>query len=145
MDELQLFIGYWVLETTDPKQPLALTTFAWEMNGRYLVQRSRIPLPKAPDSMAIVSPVQRGPEQYIQHYFDDRGVVRTYDMWYQDPTWTLIRNKPDFSELDVQQKFTGVFGNDFNTIQGRWETSQDGLSWALDYEVFFRRTTNPFG
>ena len=98
-----------------------------------------MPVPAAPDSLAIVAADPRT-GGYTQHYFDSRGVVRLYAMTFTDGVWTLIREAPDFSPLDFRQRFTGTFSADGNTITGAWEKTADGGEWEHDFALTYRRT-----
>lgn len=44
-------------------------------------------------------------------------------MGLQEGGWTLLRDAPDFSPLDFQQRFRGTFSAVGDTIDGWWETS----------------------
>ena len=112
-----------------------LTTFEWLSGRRFLVQRWQVDHPEAPDGIAIIGP---GPAKatYLQHYFDSRGVARSYDMSFTDKVWTLRRlaTAPDFS-----QRFSGNFSEDDNAIYGRWENLADGSSWSHDFDLTYTR------
>jgi hypothetical protein len=92
----------------------------------------------APDGIAIIG-VDPDHEAYSQHYFDSRGVARVYAMSLSDGVWKLLRDSPDFSPLNFSQCFTGTFGDDGNTIDGRWETSSDGSSWEHDFDLTYTK------
>src|SRR5438270_6640767 len=113
-------------------QAQAYSVFEWTLDTQFLVQRSEVQDPKAPNSLAIVA-YDPGRKAYRQHYFDSRGVVRLYLMTFNGGTWTLLRDAPDFTPLDFSQRFTGTFSPDRNTIRGTWETSSDGVTWAHDF------------
>ena len=84
--------------------------------------------------------ISSGPDGYLQHYFDSRGVVRLYRMSLKDSTWTLLRTKPDFTPLEFSQRFVGTLAPDGSRIDGRWETSHDqGHSWDLDFPLSYFR------
>jgi hypothetical protein len=53
--------------------------------------------------------------------------------------WTLERKAPDFTPLELHQRWLGTLSSDGNTIEGRWGTSADGREWQLDFELFYRR------
>jgi hypothetical protein len=53
--------------------------------------------------------------------------------------WTLLRDTPDFTPLAFAQRFTGTFSADGRRINGRWETSQDGSAWALDFHLSYTK------
>jgi hypothetical protein len=52
---------------------------------------------------------------------------------------TLLRDAPDFSPLDLSQRFSGTFSADGRTIDGRWESSRDGSSWERDFDLIYRK------
>src|SRR5690606_32403003 len=96
----------------------ARATFEWMPGERFLVQRWEIPFPGAPDGIAIIGPDPGNEGNYLQHYFDSRGVARVYRMSFANGTWKLWRDAPDFSPLDFAQRFTGTFSPDGRTIAG---------------------------
>ena len=118
---------------------LARSRFEWALDGQFLLQHTEVPVPAAPDSLAIVAADPRT-GGYTQHYFDSRGVVRLYAMTFTDGVWTLIREAPDFSPLDFRQRFTGTFSADGNTITGAWEKTADGGGeWEHDFALTYRK------
>jgi hypothetical protein len=110
----------------------------WALGGQFLVQRSEVSYPDAPDSMAIIGLDPAG-DGYLQHYFDSRGVARVYAMNLSDGVWTLIRDAPDFSDLNFAQRFNGTFSEDGRAIAGAWEMSQDGVNWNHDFDLAYAR------
>jgi hypothetical protein len=140
--ELDVLVGEWATQAAFPDAPpsgsLARTVFEWMTGGRLLVQRWEVDVPEAPDGIAIIG-VRPDGDGYLQHYFDSRGVVRVYEMTLGDGVWELLRVKPDFSPLDFSQRFIGRFSEDGVTIDGRWETSDDGSNWRLDFELAYTR------
>ena len=138
MERLEPFIGEWSTEVSFPDAPFGHSVFEWALDGAFLTQRSGNPHPAAPDGFVIVAPDPAG-RGYLQHYFDSRGVVRLYEMTFEDGVWTLLRAKPDFSPLDFSQRYIGEFGDDGDSIRGRWETSGDGSAWELDFELNYTR------
>jgi hypothetical protein len=141
LERLKPFVGEWSMEASLPL-PLdtrARSVFEWALDGRFLVQRAEITHPDAPDSVSLIG-VDPGGEAFSQHYFDSRGVVRVYAMTFDDGIWTLLRDSPDFSPLNFWQRFTGTFGADRNTIDGRWEISHDeGSNWEKDFDLAYTR------
>lgn len=145
---LDVFVGHWSLEARFPGQepagpagggPAVRSRFEWTLAGQFLLQRTEVPIPDVPDSLAIVaaSP-QTG--RYTQHYYDSRGVARVYAMSFADRVWTLTRESPDFSALDFRQRFTGTFSADGNTITGAWEKSAaGGGEWEHDFALIYHR------
>jgi hypothetical protein len=72
----------------------------------------------------------------LPHYFDSRGVARSYVMTFSDKVWTLQRfaSAPDFS-----QRFIGTFTDDGDTINGGWEISHDASNWTPDFRLTYTR------
>ncbi len=147
LSALDAFVGEWDVEAHLPDAapaPVAglpivgRAVFEWMFGGEFLVQRTTIPDPGAPDSFAIVG-VDAGPGAYTQHYFDSRGVARVYAMTFSDGVWTLLREAPDFTPLDFSQRFSGRFSADRTTIAGTWEVRTDGSSWEHDFDLTYTR------
>jgi hypothetical protein len=140
MRPLESLIGEWSMELAIPgAAPVGSgsAVFEWILGGRFVVQRTSSPDPNAPDGFMVISADQ--PAGYTQHYFDDRGVVRVYEMTFADGEWTLLRERPDFSPLDFSQRFVGTFSKDGHTIEGRWEQRSDDGDWRLDFGLTYRR------
>jgi hypothetical protein len=146
---LGVFVGEWILEVRFPgdepvpsiakEGPQARSRFEWALDEQFLLQRTEIPIPEAPDSLTIIS-VDLGTGAYTQHYYDSRGVVRLYAMSLADGVWTLTRESADFSPLAFRQRFTGTFSPDGNTISGAWEKCFNGAGWEHDFALTYRRT-----
>ena len=127
-------------ENLPPTDDRGRVVFEWMTGGQFLVERWEIPVPEAPDGIAIIGPDERGnADRYLQHYFDSRGVARVYKMTIENATWKLWRDEPDFSPFDFAQRFTGTFTDDGNTIEGRWEICHDGSTWEHDFDLVYRR------
>jgi hypothetical protein len=142
LERLDVLVGEWAVEADFPglAAPPARSVFEWTLDGRFLVQRTEIPLSGVPDSMAIVA-VDPEAGGYTQHYFDARGVVRVYAMTFAGGVWRLLREAPDFSPLSFRQRFTGYVGDDGNTIRGTWEMANDGsTTWEKDFALTYRRS-----
>lgn len=142
---LEPFVGEWRIEApafaaeVDPDlADAARVSFEWTLGGAFLLQRSSIPVPGAPDGLSVIAPDHDG-DGYTQHYFDSRGVVRIYAMAFDGRDWTLERRRPDFTPLPFHQRWIGAFSRDASTIEGRWETSPDGDAWELDFELAYVR------
>jgi hypothetical protein len=146
---LDIFAGEWVLQARFPggepapsiaqeEGPQARSRFEWTLDGQFLLQRTEVPVPEAPDSLAILS-VDPETGTYTQHYYDSRGVVRLYAMSLADGVWTLTRDSADFSPLDFRQRFVGTFSQDGNTISGAWEKCLPGADWEHDFYLTYRR------
>jgi hypothetical protein len=137
-------IGRWSMQASFPGAPASdlrgLTVFEWVAGETLLLQRWDVPHPDAPDGVAIIG-FDAGTGTYRQHYFDSRGVARVYEMSFTSDVWKLTRTAPDLSPLDFSQRFTGTFSADHNTIEGEWETSEDGSRWQHDFDLTYTRLT----
>ncbi len=139
---LDPLIGEWSMEVAFPDAPpvdaRARVTFEWMPGGRFIVERWEVPVPEAPDGLAVIGPDSDG-KGYLQHYFDSRGVARVYRMSFADGVWKLWRDSADYSPLDFSQRFEGRFSDDGNTIAGRWEICHDGSTWEKDFDLTYIR------
>jgi hypothetical protein len=141
LDRLEPFVGEWDLDVSlpSPDEVRARAVFEWALDGRFLVQRVEISIPEAPNSIALIG-ADPGGDAFTQHYYDSRGVIRLYAMTFEDGVWTLLRDSPDFSELNFFQRYTGTFSVDGDTIDGHWEMSHDeGATWEHDFDLVYRR------
>ena len=134
------FIGEWRVETSlgPPGEVQARAVFEWALGGAFLVQRSEVDVPEAPDSLGVVAADPDG-GGYRQHYFDSRGVVRLYAMTFDGRVWTLTRERPDFTPLEFAQRYTGTFSDDGARVDGRWEIKPPGQDWRTDFEMDYVR------
>ncbi len=139
---LEPFVGEWGVEVTFPGQPPASsgarTTFEFMPGERFLVQRWGVPIPEAPDGIAIIG-IAEETNTLLQHYFDTRGVARVYEMSFADGIWKLSRDTADFSPLGFSQRFEGAFSEDGHKIEGAWEICHDGAAWEHDFAMTYRK------
>jgi hypothetical protein len=112
--------------------------FEWMTGEQFLIQCWDVPVPEAPDGLAIIG-FDEGRGTFLQHYFDSRGIACVYAMRLEDGLWTLRREAPDFSPLDFAQRYTGSFSDDGTTIVGRWEIAHDGSTWEHDFDLTYVR------
>jgi hypothetical protein len=117
----------------------ARVSFGWLPGKRFLIERWEVPVPEAPDGIAIIGADPESQGAYLQHYFDSRGVARVYKMSLEDGVWKLWRDEPDFSPLDFSQRYTGTFSDDGKTITGRWQKAPDGSNWETDFDLTYRK------
>jgi hypothetical protein len=142
IDELEPLVGEWAMKPDFPSLPPveghARVVFEWMEGGRFLIQRWEVPIPEAPDGLAIIG-YDEGRGTLLQHYFDSRGVARVYEMAFDGRVWKLSRETEDFSPLSFKQRFEGTFSDDGRTIEGRWEKTNDGGEWELDFHMTYTR------
>jgi hypothetical protein len=141
VEALKALVGDWEMEVTfqgmDPAGG-ASVSYEWMPGERFLVQRWEVPVPEAPDGLAVIG-WDEGRGTLLQHYFDSRGVARVYEMTLEGGTWTLERTKEDFSPLEFSQRFTGRFNEDGSRIDGTWEISHDHETWEKDFDLSYLR------
>ena len=147
---LDWLIGAWATEATHPAMPGAVvhgtTEIEWLEGERFLAIRSRNDHPDFPDAISILGDMGsdrvdhgRGTAVEVQtslhmHYFDSRGVFRVYETRVSDDCWQWWRTAMGFS-----QRFTGRFTDDGDTIVGRSQLCEDGVHWADDLAITYRR------
>jgi hypothetical protein len=143
---LDVLVGEWSIEVsfdgTPPADAGARASFEWMPGERFLVERWSVPVPEAPDGIAIIGPDPAHEGDFLQHYFDTRGVARVYRMTLAGDVWTLWRDEPDFSPLDFRQRYVGTFSADRRTITGAWEICHDGTTWQHDFDLSYRRLSS---
>jgi hypothetical protein len=126
-----------VFKGVPPADVGARVSFEWLPGEQFLIERWEVPVPEAPDGIAIIGPDPKRDGQYLQHYFDSRGVARVYKMSFANGVWKLWRDEPDFSSLDFAQRYTGTFSSDGTTIVGAWEICHDGKTWDHDFDLTY--------
>jgi hypothetical protein len=66
---LDMLVSDWTEQVDLPGTPAGQMSFQWTLDGQFLLQRSEIPEPNFPDSVAIIA-VAADATGYTQHYFD---------------------------------------------------------------------------
>jgi hypothetical protein len=134
---LEPLVGEWTLEASPPGgEPWpggGRSTFEWHPSGAHLVQRTIVELPEAPDSVSIIG-CDGANGTYYQLYADERGVSRVYEMSITRGEWKLWRSGQPFA-----QRFTATFADEGSTVLGRWEMSEDGVTYVTDFDLVYRR------
>jgi hypothetical protein len=143
---LDPLVGEWTMHPKFPNAPTppdvdARIRFEWLSGERFLIQRWEVPVPEAPDGIAIIGADPKNAGGFLQHYFDSRGVARVYRMTLANGEWKLWREEADFSPLDFGQRYTGKFSRDGKTITGAWEICHDGRTWEHDFELRYARVS----
>ena len=134
---LEPLVGEWTLEANWPDARAwpggGKVTFEWHASGAHLLERATADLPEAPANVSIIG-CDAANGTYFQLYSDERGVCRVYEMSIGNGEWKLWREGEPFS-----QRFTATFGDDGNTITGRWEIAEDGTNYTTDFDLVYRR------
>jgi hypothetical protein len=141
LDALEPLVGEWSILASFDATPAvdigARATFEWLPGKTFLIQRWEVPVPEAPDGIAIIGPDPSREGGYLQHYFDSRGVARVYKMSFDGGVWKLWRDEADLSALDFRQRYAGAFDDGGRTISGSWEICHDGETWEHDFDLTY--------
>lgn len=141
-EALEPLVGEWRIEMLLPGVELpdvdARVTFEWRGDKAFVLERWTVPVPEAPDGLAVIR-WDEGRGTFLQHYFDERGVARVYEMTLGEGVWTLERTKPDFSDFAFSQRFTGRFSEDGDRIDGTFEIAHDHETWEKDFDIVYLR------
>ena len=83
-ENLAPLIGEWSMKMImpgeeEPPDIGARVTFEWMGDKAFVLERWTIPIPEAPDGLALIG-WDEGRGTFLQHYFDERGVARVYEM-----------------------------------------------------------------
>lgn len=144
-DALEPLIGEWRLEMllsgVDLPDVDARVTFEWHGDRAFVLQRWTVPIPEAPDGLAVIR-WDEGRGTFLQHYFDERNVARVYEMTLAGGVWTLERTKPDFSDFAFSQRSVGHFSEDGNRIDCTLEIAHDHETWEKDFDLVYTRVSH---
>jgi hypothetical protein len=143
LKQLEPFVGEWSLEMVMPGQKPtpdigARVSFEWMPGNRWVIERWTVPVPDAPDGIAVIG-YDEGGGKLLQHYFDQRGVARVYEMSFEGGVWKLERTREDFSPYEFAQRYTGTFSKDGDRIDGTWEIAHDKKTWEKDFDLNYIR------
>jgi len=145
-ERLAPLIGEWSMAIVMPgeERPAKLpdigarVTFEWMEGQAFVLERWTVPIREAPDGLAVIG-WDEGRGTFLQHYFDQRGVARVYEMSLANGIWKLERTKPDFSPFDFSQRFTGTLTVESERIDGTWEIANDHETWTKDFDLIYTR------
>jgi len=117
----------------------ASSKFDWILDGQFLVERSEVDHPQAPNGSKVVGANADG-DGYTQHYFDSRGVARVYAMTFEDGDWGAAARNPGLHAARLLPTLRRPVQRRRQTpSRGRWETSSDGSDWQLDFQLNYAR------
>jgi hypothetical protein len=141
---LDALVGRWTVQPKVDGLGAGWTDFSWVEDGKFLRQFSDAEPPpaNAPRAWRENNPLPTtsliglddAGEEFTMLYADARGVHRVYRMTFADGVWQAWRDAPGFN-----QRFVGMLSRDGDTIDGRWEMSENGADWRLDFEITYRR------
>jgi len=140
VEQLDVLVGEWSMEADFPGVDPGRATFEWLPGKRFLALRWEVPMPEAPDGLAVMGWDEER-ESLLQHYFDSRGVCRLYTMSFDGRAWEMTRTKADFSPLSFSQRWKATVSPDL--IEGAWERTGDDGEWMKDFDLTYRRVAAP--
>lgn len=135
LGRLEPLIGEWTLLATWPSGETwpGTAAFAWHDSKAHVVLQASLEHPQAPDNISVIG-CDAANGTYFMLYSDERVVCRVMEMSLGDGTWKLWREGKPFA-----QRFTASFSEDGNTILGRWEIAEDGVTYETDFDLVYRR------
>lgn len=145
-EALERFVGTWDILTVWQGRSLrgAWASFEWIEGGAFLRLRSDAEPDSelaqtwgeaAPFPITAVIGADDPSGTYGYQYADGRSVHRVYEMTLEGREWrTRGVAGPEFHQRSI-----GVFSEDGDRIDMRYERSADGESWELDFEVTYVR------
>jgi hypothetical protein len=147
MQDFEPLIGEWHVTGEIPAMdpPMRIAGEAkLERLGEFVVFSSAAEPAEVPDSISIIGGAPDGEPQPM-HYFDSRGVERSYLMTLDGPVWRIWRapgedwNGPQGPGFN--QRFIGEISADGRTIEARWERGMGdtGDEWELDFPITYSR------
>jgi hypothetical protein len=127
-------VGEWTTEATHPAVPGAVVhgtaSVEWLEGERFLILRSRSDHPDFPDSISVIGDT----DGLRMHYFDSRGIHRTYELTVTNDGWEIALDAPEFS-----QRLWVTFADEDNTMVGKSKLSEDDETWNDDLEITYSR------
>lgn len=151
-ERLNRLVGSWTTEATHPAFPGVVVhgtvDIAWLEGERFLIQRARTDHPEFPDAMSVIGNMDHAvgaaakadtttASKLSMHYFDSRGVFRSYDAAIEENEWRVSREDPTFP-----QRFVGKISSDGNTLSGTWELREGDGPWRSDLQITYRRRSD---
>jgi len=133
LKQLDVLLGEWVSTSKSYSEGHGHTTVTLIEDGKFMRIESREEDERFPHSTQLVGADDAHDECTVL-YYDSRGVYRVYRMTVGDGEWRMWRNAPKFN-----QRYIGEIGKDGRTITGQWESSEDGKSWKVDFDLNYEK------
>ena len=133
LEQLDVLIGEWITTSKTFSNGRGHTTVTRTEDGKFLRVDSREEDDRFPHSTQLVGADEARNECTVL-YYDSRGVYRVYQMTVADGVWSMWREAPGFN-----QRYIGEIKDGGKAIEGRWEMSDDGERWRVDFDLTYRR------
>jgi hypothetical protein len=147
-ERLDAFVGKWHMEGQQIAGPAgaaatisAIETYEWLSGGQFLIHRFDGHIGNT--EAACIEIIGFEPERrcYRAHSFYNNGHVNVWDLEHRDGQWRFLGDW-NAGGRSMKVRCTTTFGADGQTMQGKWEHSNDGSSWQTFWEVSARRVTD---
>jgi hypothetical protein len=133
LKQLDVLLGDWVSESKAYSEGRGFTRVAPTEAGKFLRIESSAEDNRFPLSTQLVG-CDESRNECTSLYYDSRGVYRVYQMSVVDGVWRMWRDAPGFN-----QRYIGTVKDGGQTIEGRWEMSEDGERWHVDFDLTHRK------
>lgn len=149
MQGFNSLVGEWTTESTHPAVPDTViqgkASFAWLEGERFLIWRETADHPEFPDSLAMIGDT----DGLRIHSFDSRGVYRVMETRMTEEAWEFDMSRKQPSETAFAEgspgfagRFVGTFEDGGDTIDGRFQVSDDDQHWRDDLMTTYRRVSS---
>jgi len=134
LEQLTALLGDWVADSKAFSEGRGHTTVTLTEDGKLMRIHSVEEDQRFPESLMIVG-ADEASDECTALYYDSRGVYRVYRMGLTEGEWRIWREAPGFN-----QRYIGNLSDDGRRINGRWEFSEDGKSWKVDFDLNYTKT-----
>jgi len=133
IEQLSPLLGDWVADSKAFSEGRGHTTVTLTEDGKLMRIHSVEEDQRFPESLMIVGADEASDECTVL-YYDSRDVYRVYRMALAEGEWRIWRDAPGFN-----QRYIGKLSDDGRSITGRWEFSEDGKSWNVDFDLNYSK------
>lgn len=132
LDRLRVLLGEWSMESKK-LGGRGLTTVDMTEGDMFVRIRTSPMEGEFPSSTWIIG-ADESSDELTCLYWDSRGVGRVYRTTMAEGAWKIWRHAPGFN-----QRYIGILAIDGRSIDGRWEFSEDGSTWTVDFDLSYSR------
>ncbi|HEY3086355.1 MAG TPA: hypothetical protein VGK28_12965 [Candidatus Dormibacteraeota bacterium] len=133
IEQLRALLGDWVADSKAFSEGRGHTIVTLTEDGKFMRIHSVEEDQRFPESLMIIG-ADEASDYCTVLYYDSRGVYRVYRTRLAGGEWTIWRDAPGFN-----QRYIGKLSEDGRSITGRWEMSEDGKSWKVDFDLNYTK------